>query len=74
MDGWFRAAEQGDTAIVLAHLDRGIDINARGDRDNYRGVTALMIAVIGRRIETIEALIRRARMSGLRSIGVAGRP
>ncbi len=59
MDGWFRAAEQGDTAIVLAHLDRGIDVNARGDRDNYRGVTALMIAVIGRRIETIEALIRR---------------
>ena len=74
MDGWFRAEDQGDTAIVLAHLDRGIDINTRGDRDNYRGVTALMIAVIGRRIETIEALIRRARMCGWRWIGVAGRP
>ena len=59
MDEWFRAAEQGHTEVILAYLDRGIDINARGDHDGFRGVTALMLAVNGRRIETIEVLIRR---------------
>lgn len=54
MTEWFQAAKQGDTGLLLEYLSRGADINARSDY----GVTALMLAVDGRQIETIETLIR----------------
>ena len=59
IDEWLRAAEQGNTQVILDHLERGADINAKGDYGGSHGVTALMLAVDGRRIGAIEALIRR---------------
>src|SRR4051794_25936063 len=51
----FLAAEQGDTRAVLALLDRGADVDARGEY----GVTPLILAVASRHAETVEALLRR---------------
>jgi uncharacterized protein len=52
---WLRAAAEGNTPAVLSELDRGAHIDALG---GY-GVTALMLAIEGRRIDTIKALVRR---------------
>jgi ankyrin repeat protein len=39
---WFLAAERGDTEVLLVRLERGADINERGDHAGYRGMTALV--------------------------------
>jgi ankyrin repeat protein len=51
---WFMAAEQGDVDFIITHIDGGNPINMRGQH----GETALMLAVAGRRTETVEALLR----------------
>jgi ankyrin repeat protein len=48
-------AKEGKTAELLAQLDAGADIEARGDHDE----TPLIAAVMGKQLETARALIER---------------
>lgn len=51
---WLKAAERGDSALVLDHLHRGMNVNAGRHRTN---TTALMMAVRGCQIEMIQLLV-----------------
>lgn len=53
---WLEAAERGDTACLVAHIDRGMNVNAGSD---YTNTTALMMAVRGGKIDTIRFLLDR---------------
>jgi ankyrin repeat protein len=53
---WLEAAERGDAASLVDHLDRGMNVNAG---DAITNTTALMRAVWGCQTDTIRLLLDR---------------
>jgi ankyrin repeat protein len=53
VEDWFEAAGKGHTEIILSLIRKGADVNAKDEH----GRTALMRAVQGRQIETIQVLL-----------------